>query len=207
MGFNFKKIDMGSYVAAKVPMVSLQNDGRLRFSMEAIRRFSLSSFLWAIIYYDVECDALAIRFTKDWEAGAVKMPQNEVDDRSILIVKFLKHHDITYKREAAQGQSHRHCRVDLMPCNGMEGAYECQGLTAAGRRGVEEGFCVLSDSDEFMYECTEYYAPDEEYGLLWNDTDMGIDGSSRKYTISGKDAKNGLLKTMEDRLPAYKENS
>jgi len=72
--------------------------------------------------------------------------------------------------------------------------------------GFAHGFCVLSDSADFLYKCTDYYAPDDEYGLLWNDPDIGIDWPGREFMVSEKDAKNGLLKAMEDRLPAYKEN-
>ena len=73
--------------------------------------------------------------------------------------------------------------------------------------GFAHGYCVISTSADFLYKCTDYYAPDDEYGLLWNDPDIGIDWPGGEFTISKKDAKNGLLKALEDRLPVYKENS
>lgn len=39
--------------------------------------------------------------------------------------------------------------------------------------GFAHGFCVLSESADFMYKCTNLYAPDDERGILWNDPDYG----------------------------------
>lgn len=132
MTFSFKKIDMGSFSANKIPMVSLQNDGRLRFSQEAIRRFELTTYLYAIVYYDVEADAVAIRFTNQWERGVLKMPQNKIDDRSILILKFLHRYDITYKRKARIGKAQQRWRFEFKKCDDMEDAYYFEGIKAAG---------------------------------------------------------------------------
>jgi dTDP-4-dehydrorhamnose 3,5-epimerase len=41
--------------------------------------------------------------------------------------------------------------------------------------GFAHGFLVLSDSAEFLYKTTDYYAPDCERGILWNDPALGID--------------------------------
>lgn len=40
--------------------------------------------------------------------------------------------------------------------------------------GFAHGFLVLSENAEFVYKCTEYYMPDDEYCLLWNDNDINI---------------------------------
>ena len=37
------------------------------------------------------------------------------------------------------------------------------------------GFLVLSDTAEFAYKCTDFYHPNDEGGLAWNDPDIGID--------------------------------
>jgi len=73
--------------------------------------------------------------------------------------------------------------------------------------GFAHGFCVVSDSADFLYKCTEYYLPEDEHGIIWNDPDIGIDWPGNDFTISEKDAKNSLLKSMEDRLPDYDEKS
>ncbi|MDA1301609.1 MAG: dTDP-4-dehydrorhamnose 3,5-epimerase [Proteobacteria bacterium] len=41
--------------------------------------------------------------------------------------------------------------------------------------GFAHGFVVLSDTAEFQYKCTEYYAPGDEYGIRWNDPTLAIE--------------------------------
>lgn len=41
--------------------------------------------------------------------------------------------------------------------------------------GFAHGFYVMSDSAEFVYKCTDYYAPEYEQSLLWNDPALAID--------------------------------
>ncbi len=41
--------------------------------------------------------------------------------------------------------------------------------------GFAHGFCVLSDTVDFMYKCSSFYTPGDEYGLLWNDPNLGIE--------------------------------
>ena len=58
--------------------------------------------------------------------------------------------------------------------------------------GFAHGFYVNSDTAEFVYKCTDYYAPEHERSLLWNDVDIGIqwplvDGHSP--LLSDKDSK------------------
>lgn len=40
--------------------------------------------------------------------------------------------------------------------------------------GYAHGFLVLSESAEFVYKCTAYYAPEDEHCLLWNDKDAAV---------------------------------
>ena len=42
-------------------------------------------------------------------------------------------------------------------------------------KGFAHGFCVLSPSADFHYKCSDYYAPEHELGVIWNDPDIGID--------------------------------
>lgn len=44
--------------------------------------------------------------------------------------------------------------------------------------GFAHGFLVLSDSATFAYKCTDFYHPEDEGGLMWNDAAIGIDWSS-----------------------------
>ena len=54
-------------------------------------------------------------------------------------------------------------------------------LTADNQRqlwlpaGMAHGFVVLSESADFLYKTTDYYAPEHERCIAWNDTDIGID--------------------------------
>ena len=41
--------------------------------------------------------------------------------------------------------------------------------------GFAHGFYVNSESAEFTYKCTDYYAPEHERSLLWNDAEVGVD--------------------------------
>ncbi|MDO6527428.1 dTDP-4-dehydrorhamnose 3,5-epimerase [Motilimonas sp. 1_MG-2023] len=61
--------------------------------------------------------------------------------------------------------------------------------------GFAHGFYVLSDSAEFVYKCTDYYHPESEVSLLWNDPTIAIDWpllSGEEPELSPKD-KAGLL--------------
>lgn len=42
-------------------------------------------------------------------------------------------------------------------------------------KGVAHGFLVLSDVAEFCYKCDDFYHPDDEDGIAWNDPEIGID--------------------------------
>ena len=61
--------------------------------------------------------------------------------------------------------------------------------------GFAHGFCVLTDTATFAYKCTDFYHPEDEGGLMWNDTLVGIDwesimpGITEKVNLSEKDKK------------------
>ena len=76
--------------------------------------------------------------------------------------------------------------------------------------GFAHGFCVLSDEVDFLYKCTDFYAPAEERGIIWNDPGLGIDWplTVDEPIISGKDAAYGTLATRpREDLPTYAEPS
>ncbi len=57
--------------------------------------------------------------------------------------------------------------------------------------GFAHGFYVTSEEAEFVYKCTDYYAPEYERSLLWNDASLGIDWplvDGQAPSLSGKDA-------------------
>ncbi|MDR2543671.1 MAG: dTDP-4-dehydrorhamnose 3,5-epimerase [Treponema sp.] len=57
--------------------------------------------------------------------------------------------------------------------------------------GFAHGFLVLSDSAIFAYKCTDFYYPQDEGGLIWNDLDIGIKWPNLgiEYSFSDKDKK------------------
>ena len=69
--------------------------------------------------------------------------------------------------------------------------------------GFAHGFCVLSESADFLYKCTDLYAPQYEYGILWNDPEIGIEWPEGDFKISDKDAQNSLLSELGDQFPVY----
>ena len=66
-------------------------------------------------------------------------------------------------------------------------------------RGFAHGFVVLSDEAIFQYKCDNYYAPQSEGSLLWNDLDLKIDWKieADKVILSEKDKISPLLKDLE----------
>ena len=53
--------------------------------------------------------------------------------------------------------------------------------------GLAHGFVVISDIADFEYKCTDYYTPENERCLIWNDPDIGIDWPIDKPLLSEKD--------------------
>lgn len=71
--------------------------------------------------------------------------------------------------------------VDLRKGSPTFGKYVGALLSAANRRqffipkGFAHGFLVLSEEAEFVYKCDDFYHPEDEGGLMWNDPAVGIE--------------------------------
>ena len=83
-------------------------------------------------------------------------------------------------------------------------------LSAENRRqiyippGFAHGFCVLSEHAGVAYKCTEFYAPEDEGGIAWNDATVGIQWPISQPRLSDKDRTyRNLADLPEDRLPLY----
>lgn len=83
-------------------------------------------------------------------------------------------------------------------------------LSSANRRqfyippGFAHGFCVLSETALFAYKCTEYYHPETDHSIAWNDPAIGIDWPIDDPELSRKDAAGVPLAQMPAaELPEY----
>jgi dTDP-4-dehydrorhamnose 3,5-epimerase len=70
--------------------------------------------------------------------------------------------------------------VDLRESSGTFGKWYGVELTEENRKqilipkGFAHGFLVLSDRAEFCYKCDDFYHPNDEGGIAWNDPEIGI---------------------------------
>lgn len=62
--------------------------------------------------------------------------------------------------------------------------------------GYAHGFCVLSNTADFLYKCTDYYHPGDEIGLIWNDPDVAIAWPLGNPSLSAKDMVLPTLQTL-----------
>jgi dTDP-4-dehydrorhamnose 3,5-epimerase len=72
-------------------------------------------------------------------------------------------------------------------------------------RGFAHGFVVRSESADFFYKCDEYYSPDDEVVIRWDDPDLGIEWGVNEPAISTRDAAGRRLAEMTS-LPKYGVN-
>lgn len=83
--------------------------------------------------------------------------------------------------------------VDLRRSSPTFGRWNGVRLSAANRRqiylppGLAHGFCVVSELAEFVYKCSDYYHPEDERTLLWNDPDLAIHWPIDTPLLSDKD--------------------
>ncbi len=70
--------------------------------------------------------------------------------------------------------------------------------------GFAHGFLSITETVQFLYKCSDYYAPSDEYGILWNDPALAIDWGTHSPVLSQKDANNPKLADVKPEfLPRY----
>jgi dTDP-4-dehydrorhamnose 3,5-epimerase len=87
--------------------------------------------------------------------------------------------------------------VDIRPRSKTFGQFFSVMLSAENKKmlyipkGFAHGFCVLDEGTEFMYKVSDYYSPEHERGILWNDPALGIlwPKLDRAFLLSEKDKK------------------
>ena len=65
-------------------------------------------------------------------------------------------------------------------------------------RGFGHGFVTLTDDVEFLYKADNYYAPEADAGIRWNDPDIGVEWGIENPILSEKDKKNPFLKDCKE---------
>lgn len=94
--------------------------------------------------------------------------------------------------------------VDLRKGSPTYGEWVGEILTAENKkqlmipRGFAHGFLVLSDYAEFAYKCDEFYHPEDEGGIMYDDPEIGIAWPMEgDYILSDKDRKHPALSQIE----------
>jgi len=64
--------------------------------------------------------------------------------------------------------------------------------------GFAHGYCVLSDEADIFYKVTQEYSPENDGGIIWNDSEIAINWPVDKPTVSEKDLKLPLLKNSDN---------
>ncbi|MEA2115207.1 MAG: dTDP-4-dehydrorhamnose 3,5-epimerase [Thermodesulfobacteriota bacterium] len=94
--------------------------------------------------------------------------------------------------------------VDIRQSSPTFGRWVGQDLSAENKKqfwvpeGFAHGFVVLSEVAEFLYLTTDYYAPEHERAIIWNDPDINIDWPLQgKPNLSAKDREAVLFKDAD----------
>jgi dTDP-4-dehydrorhamnose 3,5-epimerase len=95
--------------------------------------------------------------------------------------------------------------VDIRKDSKTFGRWHGEILTAENKKqffvpgGFAHGFLVLSEEAEFVYKCTDFYHPEDQEGIMYNDPDIGIEWpveAGMEIILSEKDKINGGLKSI-----------
>ena len=100
--------------------------------------------------------------------------------------------------------------VDVRPSSPTCGQWIADVLSADNFKqlyvppGCAHGFCVLSDTAQVQYKCTELYDPADEIGIAWNDPELAIRWPIVDPLLSNRDRRHGSLRdalaSIRDRL-------
>jgi dTDP-4-dehydrorhamnose 3,5-epimerase len=98
--------------------------------------------------------------------------------------------------------------VDLRPDSPTFGHWYAATLSAEDFRQIyipeqfAHGFCVLTETAQVEYKCSDFYDPEGEAGLIWNDPDVGIQWPSVEPILSARDLTHPRFVQISGRGPA-----
>ena len=100
--------------------------------------------------------------------------------------------------------------VDIRRGSPSFGQWKGFSLSAEKKRqlfvpqGFAHGFCVLSETADVMYKCSDFYNPNDEFGILWSDPDIGINWPVENPILTEKDSHYQKLNNVPStNLPVY----
>lgn len=97
--------------------------------------------------------------------------------------------------------------ADVDPESGTFGRWVGVRLSGENHRqlyvppGYVHGFCVLTEAAYFAYKCTEYYAPELERGVRWDDPTLAIDWPVEEPIVNERDVAWPTLEETREELP------
>ena len=93
--------------------------------------------------------------------------------------------------------------VDIRPHSKTYGKWVGEFLNSDNKNqlyvpsGFAHGYCVISDRAIVHYKCSDYYYPNDQNGIIWNDKELNISWPIKNPEISEKDSKLPTLQKME----------
>lgn len=153
---------------------------------------------------------------RDWQAAGLDIGFVQ-DNQSISAKGVLR--GMHYQKKYPQAKLIRVVRgrifdvcVDLRPGSKSFGAVFSIELSEANCRqlfipaGFAHGFLSLEDNTHVCYKCDDFYHPDDEGGILWNDPELsipwpGIECSGGKYFL--QDGTPLTLSAKDEKLPSF----
>ena len=138
----------------------------------AVHGDSLGYFMETYSQRDMEEKGIHVNFVQDNQSMSVK--------GVLRGLHFQKHYPQTKLVRVIRG-SVFDVAVDLRKGSDTYGKWYGIALTEDNKkqflipRGFAHGFLVLSDVAEFCYKCDDFYHPNDEGGLAWNDPEIGVE--------------------------------